>query len=159
MFEQLAADKIPMNKLIALVRDGPNVNKTIIRKLAGLICDEHPEFGGFVDLGSCGLHIVHNAFGKGLEKYGKDIDQLCLDLHSLFRHSAARREDFKELQLSLDVEMQTFQQHTEVRWLSIGPAIEIVLKQWDAICEFIKLLGEDEKKAPKVSTIREQVPS
>ena len=30
---------------------------------------EHPEFGGFVVLGSCVLNIVHNAFGKGLNLY------------------------------------------------------------------------------------------
>ena len=149
MFDQMAEDGLPMDRLITLVRDGPNVNKTIMRKLQQLITDKHPQFGGFIDLGSCVLHIVHNAFGKGLEKYGKDIDQLCLDLHSLFKYSAARRQDYKELQLDLDVEMHTFQQHTEVRWLSIGPAIRRILEQWDAICEFINIMGKDEKKAPK----------
>ena len=99
-----------------------------------------------MNLGSCVLHIVHNAFGKGLEKYGKDVDQFCLDLHSLFKYSAARREDYTELQLSLDVEMHTFQQHTEVRWLSIGPAIRRIIEQWDAICQFMKHLAKDEKK-------------
>lgn len=34
-------------------------------KLEQLIKDEHPQFKGFVDLGSCVFHIVHNAFGKG----------------------------------------------------------------------------------------------
>ena len=149
MFDQLIMDSIPVNRLITLARDGPNVNKTIMRKMQDLIKEEHPEFGGFVNLGSCVLHIVHNAFGKGLEKYGKDIDQFCLDLHSLFKYSAARREDYTELQLSLDVEMHTFQQHTEVRWLSIGPAIRRILEQWDAICQFMKHLAKDEKKAPK----------
>ena len=64
-----------------LVSDGLNANKAIMRKIEQTIKDEHPEFKGFVDLGSCVLHIVHNGFGKGLEMYGKDIDQLCLDLH------------------------------------------------------------------------------
>ena len=45
---------------------------------------------GLVDLGSWCIHIIHNAFGKGLEKYGKEIDQLCFDLHSFFKYSAAR---------------------------------------------------------------------
>ena len=36
-------------------------------------------------------------FGKDLEKYCKTIDQFCLDLHSIFKYSAARREDFREL--------------------------------------------------------------
>ena len=45
---------------------GPNVNKAIMRKIEQTITDEHPEFKGFVDLGSCVLHVVHNGFGEGL---------------------------------------------------------------------------------------------
>ena len=76
-----------------------------------------------MELGSCSIHIVHNAFGKGLEKFGKEIDQLCLDLHSLFKYSATRREDFRKVQMELELVPANFQQHTEVRWLSLGPAI------------------------------------
>ena len=46
-----------------------------------LIAKDHPEFQGLIDLGSCTIHTVHKAFGKGIEQYGKDIDQLCTDLH------------------------------------------------------------------------------
>ena len=49
-----------------------------------LIRHDNPEFTGLVDLGSCSIHTIHNAFGKGLEKCGKEIEQLCMDLmHSL----------------------------------------------------------------------------
>ena len=102
-----------MDKHITLVRDGPNVNKAIMRKIEQTIKDEHPEFKGFVDLGSCVLHIVHNGFGKGLEMYGKYIDQLSLDLHAIFKYSAARREDNQQLQASLGAYVETFQQHTK----------------------------------------------
>lgn len=114
-----------------------------------LITDEHPQFQGFIDLGSCVLHIIHNAFGKGLEKYGNDINQLCFDLHALLKYSATQREEYKELQLDLDVEMHTCHQHTEVRLLSIGPAICHILEQWDAMCEFINIMVENEKNTPK----------
>ena len=76
---------------------------------------------------------------KGIEQYGKDIDQLCTDLHSLFKYSAARREDFKELVLP----GHSFQQHTEVHWLSLGPAIKRILEQWDAIVHFVMELAKD----------------
>ena len=33
MYEQLVSDGIPVAKLVTLVRDGPNVNKTIFRKM------------------------------------------------------------------------------------------------------------------------------
>ena len=132
-----------MGKLI--VRDGPNVNKTILNELQQMIKDDYPQFAGFVDIGSCVLH----AFGKGLEKYGKEVDQLCLDIHAIFKHRAARREDYQQLQFDMGVELHTFQQHTEVCWLSIGPAISRIMEQWAAICQFIRDLGKNEKTAPK----------
>ena len=73
MIEQFHEDNIPVDKFITLVRDGPNVNMAIMRKIEQTIKDEHPKFKGFVDLGSCVLHTVHNGFGKGLEMYGKDM--------------------------------------------------------------------------------------
>ena len=114
VIEQFHEDVIPVDKLNILVRDGPNVNKAIMRKTEQTIKDEHPEFKGFVDLGSCVLHVVHNGFGKGLEMYGKDINQLCLDHHVIFKYSAARRENYQQLQANLGADIETFQQHTKV---------------------------------------------
>ena len=51
MIEQFHEDNISVDKLITLVRDGPNVNKAIMRKIEQTIKDEHPEFKGFVDRG------------------------------------------------------------------------------------------------------------
>ena len=68
--------------MVSLIRDGPNVSKTIFQKMNELIIQENPEFPGLVVLGSCSIHVIHNAFGKGLLKqHGKEIDQLCTDLH------------------------------------------------------------------------------
>ena len=84
MYEQLVSDGIPVAKLVTLVQDGPNVNKTIFQKMDELIRHDNPECTGLVDLGSCSIHTIHKAFGKGLEKCGKEIEQLCMDLHALF---------------------------------------------------------------------------
>ena len=43
-----------MDKLVTLVRDGPNVNKKIMKKMIEqTIKDEHPELKGKVNLGIC----------------------------------------------------------------------------------------------------------
>ena len=60
--------------------------------------------------------------------YGKDIDQLCVNLHAIFKYSAARREDYQQLQANLGADIETLQQHTEVRWLSNVPAIRRILE-------------------------------
>ena len=54
----------------------------LFRKMNELILQDCPEFSGLIDLGSCSIHVLHNAFGKGLEKYGRVVDQLCMDLHA-----------------------------------------------------------------------------
>ena len=149
MYNKMNEDGLPVGRMATLVRDGPNVNKTIFRKMNQLISDDHPQFPGLLDLGSCTIHTVHNAFGKGIQQFGKEIGQLCMDLHSLFKYSAARHEDFKELQFEMDLEMHNFQQHTDVRWLSMGPSIKRVLEQWEAICRFVTELSKDPKKVPK----------
>ena len=123
IYQAMMKDDLPVRKLCTLVRDGPNVNKTIFRKLEEAITADNPDSNGFVDLGSCILHNVHNAFGKGLEEYGKDIDQLCLDIHSLFKYSAAQRGKIIAIYKVQWVWRHNFQQHTEVRWLSLGPAL------------------------------------
>ena len=84
------------------------MNKTIFWHINELILQDHPEFPGLIDLGSCTVHIIHNAFGKGIDQYGKDIDQLCMDLYFLFKHSAARYEDFKNVQIEMEVDYTIF---------------------------------------------------
>ena len=149
MYSKMVEDGLPVDQMATLVRDGPNVNKTIFRNMNKLIQEDHPQFTGLVDLGSCTIHTVHNAFNKGMEQHGREIDQLCVDLFSLLKYSAARREDFKAKQIEMDLEVVNFIQHTEVRWLSIGPAVQRVLEQWDAICAFVSDLAKDPKKVPK----------
>ena len=81
--------------------------------------------------------------------YGKDTDQLCLDLHAIFKYSVARRENYQQLQANLGADIETSQQYTKVHWLSIGPDIRRVLEQWDTICHFIKDLEKDNTRKPK----------
>ena len=149
MYEQLVSDGIPVAKLVTLVRDGPNVNKTIFQKMDELIRHDNPAFTGLVDLGSCSIHTIHNAFGKGLEQCGKEIEQLCMDLHALFKYSAARCEDFREVQIEMDLDLTNFLQYTVVRWLSIGPAVKRILEQWVAVTQFVSDLAKDPKKLPR----------
>ena len=114
-----------------------------------LIRHDNPEFTGLVDLDSCSIHTIHNAFGKGLEKCGKEIEQLCMDLHALFTYSAVRCEDFREVQIEMDLDLTNFLQHTVVRWLSIGPAVKRILEQWEAVTQFVTDLAKDPKKLPR----------
>ena len=61
-----------------------------------------------VDIGSCNLHKVHNAFGKGLDVFGHDAEDLALKLFYSLKHSAARREDLKIVQFALELDSVFF---------------------------------------------------
>ena len=51
--------------------------------------------------------------------------------------------------MEMDLEVHNFQQHTEVHWLSIGPSIQRVLEQSEAMCHFVAKLAKNPKKVPK----------
>lgn len=84
---QPKADDIHLQYMSFLGSDGPNVNKSIWAK----VNSKSIEFGhtGLVDVGMCNIHVVHNAFGKGLDKFGREVEELVIDLHSFFRYSSS----------------------------------------------------------------------
>ena len=149
LMEKLQNDDVPVEKMLTLIRDGPNVNKTIFRAIEAKIKAKESTFDGLVDLGSCSLHTVHNSIGNALEHQFEEISQLCVDLHSFFKYSAAHHKDYKSVQLELDLAIENFQLHTEVRWLSLKPAIERILEQYEAICKFITDLAKQGANPPK----------
>ena len=77
------------------------------------------------------LFIMH------LEKVLRNMEKKLTNFVWIYIHSskysAARHEDFKDIQFEMKLEIGNFQQHTEVRWLTIGPAIKRILEQWEAI--------------------------
>ena len=51
----------------------------------------------------------------------------------------------------MEIEVHNFQQHAEVRWLSIGYAVKHILEQWDVITHFVERLAKDSTKMPECS--------
>jgi hypothetical protein len=138
--------------------DGPNLNKTIWRELESKIKKTGLGFGNLVDVRTCNIHVMQNGFFKGLAEYGHEIKQFTIDLFSLFKYSAARREDYRNIQFSLDLEVQIFQKHTSVRWLSLGPCVRRIVKQLSGIIEYIEILQKIVKMPMflKVQHLREK---
>ena len=106
-------------------------------------------FLGLIDLGSCNIHTMHNAFVKGIERYGKDIYLLYLYFYSLLKHNSARYEDLKEVQKEMEVELHNFLQHSEKQWLSAGPKIKRILEQLEAIIQSVAEVAKGPKKGKK----------
>jgi hypothetical protein len=48
-------------------------------------------------IGSCGLHILNNAFRKGAKSTGWDISVILGTIYKFFKDSPARREELMEI--------------------------------------------------------------
>jgi len=86
LFEKLvlALDNshLPLSNISMLGSDGLNVNKAVYRKMNEqlLLCREK----SLIDIGTCNIHIVHNAYLKGLSKFGEDASDLILLIYHYF---------------------------------------------------------------------------
>ncbi|KAK7866216.1 hypothetical protein R5R35_004043 [Gryllus longicercus] len=76
--------------------DGPNVN---LKLLSDLNAELRTSFGGLqlLQLGSCSLHVVHNAFKTGMSKTSWEIVPFLRSSYNLFHDSPARRALYTEI--------------------------------------------------------------
>jgi hypothetical protein len=125
MIAAIADWGVPLKNLISLSSDGPNVNKAITSGINKALTDS--KLHSLVDMGSCNMHKVHNSFGKSISALGDDAERLTIELFYWFKRSAARREDFRDVQIDLNLDDNFLIRHVSCRWLTLQPAIERVL--------------------------------
>lgn len=125
-----------MKKVLQLSMDGPNVN----HKLHSMLQNDLKESSSksLLDIGSCGLHIVHGAFKTGLKSTSWNLNKFLYDIFNLFKNSPARRADFKHLTGSYNFPLK----FCSVRWvenvsvaqraLDILPQLRIFIQKAEA---------------------------
>jgi hypothetical protein len=81
---------------------------------------------------------VHTAFTKGLQALPFDVDQFANDIFFWFKLSAARREDFANIQIDelLEETGQYFIKPVASRWLSLGTVCKRLVKQYPALLTY-----------------------
>lgn len=86
-------DEVNLTDIIQLSMDGPNVNWKLMRMFQE---DDDFHVGGrsLLQLGSCGLHVVHGAFQKGHKDANWNVNEVLRGFHNIFKFSPARRSDF-----------------------------------------------------------------
>ncbi len=145
----LSADSIPLTKMLQLGCDGPNVNKSLQDKLN----ESSVKFGGkaLINIGSCDIHTIHNSFKKGLESVEESwsVEDFLNDVFNFFKKYPSRREDFAEIQASLNSEKQSFKRFVNNRWLSMGPVCARIIEQWNCLKKYF--LTENHDKSLKSS--------
>ncbi|CAF4497738.1 unnamed protein product, partial [Rotaria sp. Silwood2] len=125
IIESFTTDGLNLNKLLMLGRDNPNINIS----LENLIDVEMKKQGGcLLTIGSCNIHIVHNAFKNGILSSKWYVDSFCLDLYSWFKCSPARQEDYKNVSEDIDSVMEKAILYFSItRWVLLGKVIDRIL--------------------------------
>lgn len=94
IFETKVEVKLGLKNLVQVSMDGPNVNWSCFEKLQAKM--ENDYSSKLIDIGSCGLHILHNAYKSGVSETKWDIGYKLYCLHTLFDNVPARRDDFEK---------------------------------------------------------------
>lgn len=72
--------------------DGRNVNLKFLRLLKNYL--EEPNAPLFVELGTCGLHILHNIHHNCFTTVNWEIERNLTAIYTLFNNVPARRADY-----------------------------------------------------------------
>lgn len=87
-----------VSRILQISMDGPNVNWSFYKLLKNDITTIHgPDTPQLLELGSCGLHVVHGAFKTGIKKTDWNIIEFLRALYNLFKMVPARRGHFTEI--------------------------------------------------------------
>ena len=119
--------------MVHLRMDGPNVNKTF---QSLLLTSDSLGKTSFLDIGTCTLHIVHNAFRNGVSSLKFDVDQFALDIHFFFKLSAGRRADYDKISDITDVVAQYALKHSTTRWVTLRKVLVRLIEQYKNIKEY-----------------------
>ena len=115
--------------IIQVSMDGPSVNWKFYGELKKKV---NADYGTtLVNIRSCGLHVVHNSFKRGMDATGWQVSWFLSSLYYLFKDALARREDFVTISGSTLMPLK-FVFH---RWLENVPVCQRALMLWDNVAQ------------------------
>lgn len=129
-------DRLPLEKILQVSMDGPNVNWAFLREL-NLDMKEHSS--KLLELGSCGLHIVHGAFKDGARATNWGIENYLRGIYNLFKDVPARRALFTQYSASTTFPLK-FCGH---RWLENAVVAQRGIEVVPAIIKFVEGVKRD----------------
>lgn len=88
--------KLNLAYMLQISMDGPSTNWKFLDLLEHDREESDPNIPSLINIGSCGLHIVHRAFKHGATTAGWKIDGVLPYVYNCFHDSPARREDYLE---------------------------------------------------------------
>lgn len=148
LLQALKDANLDLRQVLMLGSDGPNVNKKVWRLFDSEVRTVRSD-RGLADIGTCNIHIVHNAFLKGLDHHGSKVSDFAIRIFYFFSGWPARLEDFGTIQENLKLPPHRFLKHVPSRWLTLVVSAERLDEQWDALDEYF--LAFTPKKRPELT--------
>ena len=91
----LKSKNLELRKIAQVSMDGPNVNLKFLKELKSSL-KTNPENPVPLDIGSCGLHIVHGAFKRAIQSTGWGLSIFLRSLYNFFKNYPVRRNLYAE---------------------------------------------------------------
>ncbi|KAG8179991.1 hypothetical protein JTE90_007959 [Oedothorax gibbosus] len=126
--------------LLQLSMDGPNVNLKVHEMMMKEMKDEFNTT--LLNVGTCGLHIMHNAFRDGCSAF-PEVENAASAAYWHFKDSPARREDYASLNLDAKFPLK-FCKH---RWVENEIVLVRLLEILPDVKSYIKEI--ERKKLPR----------
>ncbi|KAJ8043576.1 hypothetical protein HOLleu_10739 [Holothuria leucospilota] len=145
-FNKNVAKTLTYKNLLQVSMDGPNVNWSVFKKLSEKLADEYDT--SIVDIGSCGLHTMHNSVRAAVKETGWGLCQILSALHALFDDVPARRADYEACTVQ-SLYGINFCAH---RWLENIPACERATDVFPHVKKYVDKAERKEVKAPETKS-------
>ena len=117
--------------LLHLGMDGPNVNlkfQTLLLQ-SNLSAEAKTTF---LNIGTCLLHIAHNAFRKGVSSLTCNVDQFAEDIHFFFSSC----QPLAELIIKAWLVAEYAPKHSTIRWVTLQKVLVRLIEQYDNLKEY-----------------------
>ncbi len=140
-------EKLPKKGLVQLSMDGPSVNWKFYKEVRDeLHTHQDCHDMSMINTGSCGLHIVHNAYKNGIDATGWSLDHLLLCMYQLLKDSPARRDDYRG---SVTSGLAVFPlKYCKTRWIENVPVIERAIDVLPGMKAYVNALSDGKYPNP-----------
>ena len=138
-----ATNKLRLNEMLQISMDGPNVNHSFHESMNSQL---KADFNcSLLNVGSCGIHKVHNAFQTAVHNSHWKLDAILKAMFKIFKDTPARRQDFTKACDSSAFPLQ-FCKH---RWLENATVAMRAIECIENLQTYIKQVNEKKFTDPK----------
>lgn len=130
---------LPLNHILQVSVDGPNVNLKFLRDLQDSIGNELDGNGKLFDTGTCPLHVVQGAYKTAHTTVGWKIHEFLRSLYYLFRDFPVRRAEYT-LKTASEVFPLKF---CQVRWVENSRVLQRAIEMFPSLVKYVSAVEKN----------------